>query len=76
MVKKNLEGVQQIFFRWGPNYYYFFWQNHRQTDRQTDGYGDSMTESAQWGRFSEKIYPLKEMVHLKNNFASNSRDAY
>ena len=36
---------------------------HRQTDRptnkethrQTEGHGDSMTESAQWGRFSEKI---------------------
>ena len=26
----------------------------RQTDRQTHGHGDSMTESAQWGRFSEK----------------------
>ena len=23
-------------------------------NRQTDGHGDSMTESAQWGRFSEK----------------------
>ena len=23
------------------------------THRTTDGYGDSMTESAQWGRFSE-----------------------
>ena len=28
-------------------------QTHRQTDTQTDGHGDSMTESAQWGQFSE-----------------------
>ena len=27
------------------------WRTH--TDKQTDGHGDSMTESAQWGRFSE-----------------------
>ena len=26
---------------------------HRQTVRQTDGHGDSMTELAQWGRFRE-----------------------
>ncbi len=25
----------------------------RQTDRQTDGHGDSMTNSAQWGRVGE-----------------------
>ena len=25
-----------------------------QTDRHTEGHGNSMTESAQWGRFSEK----------------------
>ena len=29
-------------------------QTNRQTNRQTDGHGDSMTESAQWGRFSER----------------------
>ena len=28
-------------------------QTNRQTDRQTDGHRDSMTESAQWGQFSE-----------------------
>ena len=27
---------------------------HRHTDTQTDGHGDSMTKSAQWGRFSEE----------------------
>ena len=26
-----------------------------QTDRHPDGFGDSMTESAQWGRFSENL---------------------
>ena len=29
------------------------WQ--RQMNTQTEGHGDSMTKSAQWGRFSEKI---------------------
>ena len=29
------------------------------TDTQTDGHGDSMTESAQWGRFSEKHHLYK-----------------
>ena len=29
------------------------WQ--KQTYRQTDGHGDSMAESAQWGRFSKNI---------------------
>ena len=24
-------------------------------DRQTDGHGNSMTESAQWGQFSENV---------------------
>ena len=28
-------------------------QTNRQTEPQTDGHGDSMTESAQWGQFSE-----------------------
>ena len=28
-------------------------QNLRQTDRQTEGHGDSMTESAKRSRFSE-----------------------
>ena len=26
---------------------------NRQTNRQTDGHGNSMTESTQWGQFSE-----------------------
>ena len=29
------------------------WQNNG-TNRQTDGHGNSMTETAQWGRFSKK----------------------
>ena len=28
-------------------------QNHTQTHRHTDGHGDSMTNSAQWGRVGE-----------------------
>ena len=28
-------------------------QTNRQTEKQTGGHRDSMTESAQWGRFSE-----------------------
>ena len=28
-------------------------QKDEQTDKKTDKHGDSMTESAQWGRFSE-----------------------
>ena len=28
-------------------------QTDRQTDNLTNGHGDSMTESAQWGKFSE-----------------------
>ena len=28
-------------------------QTDRQTNIKTDGHGDSITESAQWGRFSE-----------------------
>ena len=27
-----------------------------QTNKQTNGHADSMTESAQWGRFSENLY--------------------
>ena len=27
-----------------------------QTDKQTDGHGDSMTESAHWGRFSKNLF--------------------
>ena len=30
----------------------------RRTDKQTGGHCDSMTESAQWGRFSEKVIRL------------------
>jgi hypothetical protein len=45
-----------------------------QTDRQTDGqigHGDSMTESAQWGRFSEnprwsEISPRDQLSQIEN----------
>ena len=40
-----------------------------QTNRQTNGHGDSMTESAQWGRFSEK-YKIhryfKYVLHIQD----------
>ena len=29
-------------------------QTDKQTDRQTNGHGDSMTNSAQWGQVSEE----------------------
>ena len=38
-----------------------------QTHKQTDGHGDSMTESAQWGRFSDnyiRTYKLYMVVLL------------
>ena len=35
-----------------------------QTDKQTHGHGDSMTESAQWGRFSEKLIKHPRLKHL------------
>ena len=31
-------------------------ENHTPTDRQKDGHGDSMAESAQWVRFSEYFH--------------------
>ena len=46
-------------------------QTDRQTEPQTDGHGDSMTNSAQWGRVGEKptnssMYkPLKHMSREK-----------
>ena len=43
-------------------------QTHTQTDRgSTDGHDDSMTESAQWCRFSENL--LKIYVTLMVHFA-------
>ena len=39
----------------GPKKMHPMAQTDRHPDRQTDGHGDSTTESAQWGRFSEKI---------------------
>ena len=37
----------------------------RQTNKQTDEHGDSMTESAQWGRFSENC--KKTAVSFENS---------
>ena len=52
----------------------------RQTDRHpdilTDGHGNSMTESARWGQFSEKImsdsiFSLLDIVHqIRQKFNS------
>ena len=38
------------------------------TNKQTNGHGDSMTESAQWGRFNENRY-LSNM-QFKSNLSS------
>ena len=53
-------------------------QTNRQTDRQTHGHGDSMTNSAQWGRVGESygflvnkmFYPsaVGELGYKKNQF--------
>ena len=37
----------------------------RQTDKDTDGHGDSMTESAQRGRFSEKHHSGCNRLYVK-----------
>ena len=41
------------------------WLRHtnRQIDRHTDEHGDSMTESAQWGGFSEYIVTDLKMFY-------------
>ena len=38
---------------------------NKQTNRQTDGHRNSMTESAQWGRFSEQ-FRSKSVVRFCN----------
>ena len=44
---------------------------HRHTERQTDnGLGHSMTESAQWGQFSEKSH-IRETLNLSTNAESS-----
>ena len=46
-------------------------QWRKQTDKQKDGHGDSMTEAAQWGRFSgNKNYTwhkTQDMRHMTHN---------
>ena len=45
-------------------------QTNRQTDKQTSGHGDSMTNSAQWGRVGENLKLLRERVlHYKRVLA-------
>ena len=40
-------------------------QTHRQTDRQTHGQGDSMTNSAQRGRVGEKDTKIGNYIKKK-----------
>ena len=40
-------------------------QNHRQNHRHTDGHGDSMTNSAQWGRVGENHFFQKPNLKAK-----------
>ena len=41
-------------------------QTDRQADRQTDGHGDSMTNSAQWGRVGENLRETQQnLINLK-----------
>ena len=40
-------------------------QTDRTTDRQTDGHGDSMTNSAQWGRVGEKYIDIDKFYFCK-----------
>ena len=37
-----------------------------QTDTQTDKHGDSMTESVQWGRYSEIVKSVQDHVYYDN----------
>ena len=37
-------------------------QTNRQTEPQTDGHDNSMTESAQWGKPNQKNYPMWTQV--------------
>ena len=41
-------------------------QTHTQTHTHTNGHGDSMTNSAQWGRVGEKQKKYKHLKGAKN----------
>ena len=41
---------------------------NKQTDRTTDGHGDSMTESTQCGRFSETKLSIDQYTALGNKY--------
>ena len=64
-LREPMRGLEKNFTQW-----------RRQTDRQTHGHGDSMTESAQWGRLSEikfmhfikNILQKHKLVHILVNF--------
>ena len=40
----------------------------KQTDRHTDGHGDSMTNSTQWGRVGENSTSLSGIIKIKKNY--------
>ena len=46
------------------------WDLMAQKDTQTDGHGDSMTNSAQWGRVGENLigdlFSLKKLLTILN----------
>ena len=39
---------------------------NKHTDRQTDGHGDSMTNSAQWGRVGENKHTARKVDQLED----------
>ena len=47
-------------------------QTDRQTNRQTDGHGDSMTESAQW---ADSVKNLKNQDYLKKQSHSKKSNS-
>ena len=50
----------------------------RQTHRQTHGHGNSMTESPQWGRFSEKqqhmFAKFKSIIYGKGDYQMDDEE--
>ena len=49
VISGPMKGFEKNCIRWRK-------QTHKQTDRHTDGHRDSMTELAQWCRFSENSF--------------------
>ena len=55
VISGPMRGLEKNSIRW-----------RRQNHRQTDGHRDSMTESAQWGRYSENGANLFGVGHTKS----------